>query len=248
MHIHVPKPLHGWRAFMGEVGVIVLGVLIALTLEQLVETVHESKIAGEAREAVKAEVRENLWWLQRREQYEPCVRHRLAELNDLVARARRGASVPLVHYIGTLPHAKITSLRWEANSQAGRASLFSGDEQRVLGNMYYTTEQFREAQKEEEVVWAKMRFVQGLEQFAPLDVHDLSIFLAEARYQNWVLLLSIHRAHQWAKRMQLSAANPGSFEVANPRQSQICQKLTAPLVASDTFSGPDAFAEPGDTP
>ena len=30
MHIHLPKPLHGWRAFVGEVGIIVLGVLIAL--------------------------------------------------------------------------------------------------------------------------------------------------------------------------------------------------------------------------
>jgi hypothetical protein len=30
MHVHLPKPLHGWRAFAGEVGIIVLGVLIAL--------------------------------------------------------------------------------------------------------------------------------------------------------------------------------------------------------------------------
>ena len=30
MHFHVPKPLHGWRAFTGEVGIIVIGVLIAL--------------------------------------------------------------------------------------------------------------------------------------------------------------------------------------------------------------------------
>ena len=33
MHIHLPKPLHGWRAFLGEVGIIVLGVLIALAAE-----------------------------------------------------------------------------------------------------------------------------------------------------------------------------------------------------------------------
>src|SRR3954464_8285916 len=37
MHIHLPKPLHGWRAFAGEVGIIVLGVLIALALEQVVD-------------------------------------------------------------------------------------------------------------------------------------------------------------------------------------------------------------------
>ena len=40
MHIHVPKPLHGWREFLGEVGVIVVGVLVALGAEQVVENLH----------------------------------------------------------------------------------------------------------------------------------------------------------------------------------------------------------------
>ncbi|HEY3813939.1 MAG TPA: hypothetical protein VGL66_11995 [Caulobacteraceae bacterium] len=40
MHIHLPKPLHGWRAFVGEVGIIVLGVLIALGAESVVESFH----------------------------------------------------------------------------------------------------------------------------------------------------------------------------------------------------------------
>ena len=37
MHFHLPKPLHGWRAFAGEVGIIVFGVLIALGAGQVVE-------------------------------------------------------------------------------------------------------------------------------------------------------------------------------------------------------------------
>ena len=40
MHFHLPKPLHGWREFAGEVGIIVIGVLIALGAEQMVEAVH----------------------------------------------------------------------------------------------------------------------------------------------------------------------------------------------------------------
>ena len=40
MHFHLPKPLHGWRAFAGEVGIIVVGVLIALGAEQMVEAWH----------------------------------------------------------------------------------------------------------------------------------------------------------------------------------------------------------------
>ncbi|HEY3636981.1 MAG TPA: hypothetical protein VGK90_02430 [Rhizomicrobium sp.] len=247
MHIHLPKPAHGWRAVLGEIGIIVLGILIALTLEQLIESVHESRIAGEARESVKAEVRENLFWIEERQRREPCIRRRLAELGDLLQRARAGAPTPLVHYIGTVPHAKITNLRWQANAAAGRASLFPGDEQRLLGNMYFSTEQFRAAQDQEEIIWSQMRFIQGPQQLSPLDIHDLAIFLAEARYRNWIVLLTIHRSHQWAARMHLAAANPAGIEGPSSRP-QICEKLTAPLVASDNISGPDAFAEPGDVP
>jgi hypothetical protein len=40
MDIHKPKPWHGWREFLKEYGIIVLGVLTALAAEQVVENLH----------------------------------------------------------------------------------------------------------------------------------------------------------------------------------------------------------------
>lgn len=40
MHVHLPKPLHGWRAFIGEVGIIVLGVFIALAADAFIENLN----------------------------------------------------------------------------------------------------------------------------------------------------------------------------------------------------------------
>jgi hypothetical protein len=56
MHIHLPKPLHGWRDFVGEVGIIVLGVLIALGAEQLVQATHDHSEVAELRAAMRAEL------------------------------------------------------------------------------------------------------------------------------------------------------------------------------------------------
>jgi hypothetical protein len=56
MHIHLPKPLHGWREFLGEVGIIVVGVVIALGLEQVVETIHWHDKAEQATSALRDEV------------------------------------------------------------------------------------------------------------------------------------------------------------------------------------------------
>jgi type II secretory pathway pseudopilin PulG len=48
--------LHGWRAFAGEVGIIVVGVLIALGAEQMVESIHLRWQTRQAQEALRAEI------------------------------------------------------------------------------------------------------------------------------------------------------------------------------------------------
>ncbi len=55
MHIHLPKPLHGWREFIGEVGIIVIGVLIALGAEQAIEWVHHRTQVHDAVAKLRAE-------------------------------------------------------------------------------------------------------------------------------------------------------------------------------------------------
>ena len=59
MHIHLPKPLHGWREFLGEVGIIVIGVLLALSAEQLIEAAHWRDKVANAEAAMRAELAED---------------------------------------------------------------------------------------------------------------------------------------------------------------------------------------------
>ena len=56
MHVHVPKPLHGWKAFFNEILVIVIGVLIALGLEQGVEWAHWQHKVHDGRERLAIDV------------------------------------------------------------------------------------------------------------------------------------------------------------------------------------------------
>ena len=53
MEIHKPKPWHGWREFLREVGTIVLGVLIAIAAEQAVEALHHRHMVGHGEEALR---------------------------------------------------------------------------------------------------------------------------------------------------------------------------------------------------
>ena len=56
MHFHLPKPLHGWRALAGEVGIIVLGVLIALGAQQVVEAWEWRQKVGVVRKSLMGEL------------------------------------------------------------------------------------------------------------------------------------------------------------------------------------------------
>src|SRR6185312_14058686 len=65
MHVHLPKPLHGWREFVGEVGIIVLGVLIALGAGQVVESLHFRHEQHDTLERLFRESRVNIALLRR---------------------------------------------------------------------------------------------------------------------------------------------------------------------------------------
>jgi len=59
MEIHRPKPWHGLRELAKEIGVIVIGVLIALGGEQIVETLHRGEQARLAERAMRLELAED---------------------------------------------------------------------------------------------------------------------------------------------------------------------------------------------
>ena len=90
MHVHLPKPLHGWRAFAGDVGIIVIGVLIALGAQQVVETINGNSQVREFRGAVDDELAYDLGSYKQRLLLTPCVQARLVELDHVIASDRAG--------------------------------------------------------------------------------------------------------------------------------------------------------------
>ena len=100
MHVRLPKPLHGWRPFAGEVGIIVLGVLIALGLEHIASSVRDRANAREAHQAVYAEIKQNLSYMKARMATQACVERRLDEIGALLEGAGDGALFPRPKWIG----------------------------------------------------------------------------------------------------------------------------------------------------
>jgi hypothetical protein len=93
MHFHLPKPLHGWRAFVGEVGIIVIGVLIALAAEQLVERWQWNRKVAETTTELNAELHRDALSAYDWSSVAPCIDQQLAAIDAALASARHTGRV-----------------------------------------------------------------------------------------------------------------------------------------------------------
>ena len=87
MQPRLPIPLHGWRVFVGEVGIIVLGVLIALGAQRAVEELKAQSEIRATEAALEEEIMDSVEVADERLAVSPCLRIRLAELGTKLARS-----------------------------------------------------------------------------------------------------------------------------------------------------------------
>jgi hypothetical protein len=82
MEIHKPRPVHHWREFAKEVGIIVLGVLIALAAEQTVEWLHWRYEAAQAETHLRRDAASVLYYMAERLEIQKCQDRRLVQIRD----------------------------------------------------------------------------------------------------------------------------------------------------------------------
>ena len=93
MQFRLPEPLHGWRAFFGEVGIIVVGVLIALGAQQLVENIHDREAVAQLGGALRSELADDRARWEHIRNSDLCTIERLDALERWTAVARPGAKL-----------------------------------------------------------------------------------------------------------------------------------------------------------
>jgi hypothetical protein len=156
MHFHLPKPLHGWREFTGEVGIIVIGVLIALGAEQVVETLHwRSEVAAE-RTSLNHEARDMLGAIQSRQAQQACVDRRLAEISDIFKRHQRGEPFHVSAPVGRPSWGSATRGTWQIALAGQALSHMSHAEKLAFSNAFGSFDKWDEATVAESDPWFQL--------------------------------------------------------------------------------------------
>ena len=124
MEIHKPKPIHNWRELLTEIGVVVIGVCIALGAEQAVEWVHWRAQVLEAREVISTELNTNLGGAVARLRTRECTERRLDELSMILDEAAKKGALPAVGDVSIPPRFGWPSGAWESVMASQTATHF----------------------------------------------------------------------------------------------------------------------------
>jgi hypothetical protein len=157
MDIHKPKPWHGVREFLKEYVIIVAGVLTALGAEQSVEALHERGLAREAREAIDAEMQDNVNRIAYRQAQQPCIDERLKALTVVLTDWAGGKAPPAGLSIGDPGDLPMVQQRWRANLNSGRFSRQSAKAQAEQADFYTQLEILQDIESREHYAWSDLR-------------------------------------------------------------------------------------------
>lgn len=229
MHIHLPKALRGWRDFAKEVGIIVVGVLIALSAEQLVQQWHWYQQVKETRKALTSEIEYSVLFAMERSAVQPCLRTRITYLATKLNNGRsRWAAEPLkqgrprvpigrvlensMPYVYRVPHRPWLSDEWETAKSTGVLGHMDRGEVRTFEFIFQSINELRTLQEEETSLVPELTFlsfsqelpqesrIRAITTLARLDqINSLEAVLAEQ------ILLPVEQTHMPLPPMRLQS-------------------------------------------
>ena len=182
MHVHLPKPMHGWRALAGEVGIIVLGVLIALAAEQIVETLHWKRVLEDYRAALHEEVAHNIATYTYRMSQDRCADARADELQRWLDSWRTGHPLDSHGPIGIPQSLMVFNGVWSSRSEeiASRMPLAEQLAYSKLYDRFSANEAHRLAER---AVWLALDSYEDANELSHEDLIRLQGLINEARYR-----------------------------------------------------------------
>jgi hypothetical protein len=209
MEIHKPKPVHSWRELATELGIVVLGICIAISLEQFVEYVHWHHEVRIGRQALAEEITTLDRFYARRILVAPCLSRQLdedaARIRDLAAN-RKVAPQAIAPGM-TSPGALLSDAEWQSERSSQTLTHFPRAELALMSRFYAQTADLREwIFEEERSLSALAVLADDPDHLGPADLAQLRVNLNTARMLNYLIVLNAPR--QLAISAQLGIQYP----------------------------------------
>lgn len=149
MEIHAPEgPVTSLKEFLVHIGIVTIGILIALSLEGLLEWRHHRELVNEARANIASEVQDNRkeldYFIKNAPQAQKDQQQALQLIGNVLAHRNLGAHSSL-HLVANL--ADLNSTSWATAQAVGALSFMEYGEVKRYARVYQLQEEFLRLQQ-----------------------------------------------------------------------------------------------------
>jgi hypothetical protein len=227
MHIHVPKPIHGWKQFFNEVAVITVGIGIALGGEEFISHWNEERYATKSLDAIKDEVAINVGRMQARLATADCIDERLDEIAAYIEKPEEKKRPT---WVGRPQVWAIQTSAVNAARSYGSMTILPREEQMAISTVYSTFDQFADIEKDEQWSWAELRSITEDRDLSDSDKASLRQAIQRARYAAWLLRISALQVMQEAEPLHVKP-------LAAQGSKAVCIPMNTPFAEAAKMSG-----------
>ena len=205
---HKPKPVHGWRGFLKEYAIIVLGVLTALSAEQAAEYFRWQAAVADGRDALHREMAFDDGYMRDRLLISPCIDRNIDSLGALIERASRTGELPKTGSV-IFPGRRLETSQWENERASQSLTHFPRAEREVLGRYYAQIDGMKVWDDREIEAWAHLAVLDhGPKRLGEADIAQLRVAIETARRMQFLIDLNARRVLDWSK--DLGASPPAA--------------------------------------
>ena len=191
MHIHLPKPIHGWREFFNEVGIIVIGVLLALGAEQIVERLSWRAEVREATEDLHVELQDSLFTSTERLRLRDCIDRQLDQVDAVIDRPPAGRW----NFATAQPLRIWSSAAWDSAIASGAVAHMKGEQRADFTSIYAAVRTLRALNGEEFKIRAELSTVGRGGPFSETMRDRLHADVAQLKAYNRLIALAASQLH-----------------------------------------------------
>ena len=162
LEVHAPhNDVHTWKSFFIHIATIVIGLLIAVGLEQTVEWIHWREKVAQARESIHEETAKNGRYYVLRQATRECVSKRLGVLRSVVDAIAAHRPVEPIGNTNPEVGRPLSDAIWESERASQTLTHFPRDELAKLSIIYSALVSLRRWEGQELNAYSNITIMEG---------------------------------------------------------------------------------------
>jgi hypothetical protein len=215
------RPVHGWADLLQEILIVVVGVLLALGAQQLVDDWRWQGEIRQFRAALDNELGYDLAAYEDRLKQNDCVKRRLDELQRWFEETATRKQLRLTSPIGRPVALATRTSVWESRT-ADAASHLGLETRLAYAKFYDSVDVFADIRASERAVWGELSDFEGASELDPRDRLRLRGLIERARFLNRIVRFNWKTFNE---RMIAFGIRPWRETDEPARADQLCQPL-----------------------